>query len=321
VAVDESLLESLASLRDPALGVDERFLRLELRSGWTVGVLSNPLGPKRSFGWIVCHSFGSEHMHLNASEVTIARTLAASGFPVLRFHCQGYGDSEHAGSAPTPSIHVADTEDAIERFRDVTGVDQVGLIGARFGAAVATIVASRQRIPLLILIDPLIDGRRYVSDLLRSAEIAGLTDGQRRPTKTPSLREQLEAVGAVNIRGFLFTRAIVDELTALDLMRTEPNAAGALIVQISRGPEPRAAFSRLAQWFEARGASTVSSVVADPAAALFGDGHFRSMDEDRIGDTLTNVHRRLADLAEGWAIEQFAGGGPRGTERQEGNRR
>ena len=46
-----------------------------------------------------CPSFAMEQIHLGRMEVVMARVLAAAGFPVLRYHGQGYGDSQAEGAA------------------------------------------------------------------------------------------------------------------------------------------------------------------------------------------------------------------------------
>src|SRR5205823_2231940 len=103
-------------------------------------VLYEPLGEHRSAGWVICHSFGQEHSHLMEHEVVAARALASAGFPTLRYHGQGYGDSMgHPGEATLES-HVGDALGAVDVLLGRTGIHDVGVLGARFGGAVAAIV-------------------------------------------------------------------------------------------------------------------------------------------------------------------------------------
>ncbi len=91
--MDTDLLERHRSFSNHRLGVAERFVDLELSSGRTVGVLSTPLDGAREVGWVICHGFGTEQVDLQATDAAVARGVAAAGYPVLRFHSLGYGDS------------------------------------------------------------------------------------------------------------------------------------------------------------------------------------------------------------------------------------
>src|SRR5438105_5545724 len=81
----------LPSYRDRRIGIEERFLQPVLAGDRTIAVLSTPLDGPRSLGWVICHSFGMEQIHLQPLEVAAARRLAAAGFPSLRFHAPGCG--------------------------------------------------------------------------------------------------------------------------------------------------------------------------------------------------------------------------------------
>ena len=94
-------LEALRSYRDPQTGIGERFVGLELGGARSVGVLSTPSDDPQPTAWLVCHGFGAEQVNLQPMEVALARALAASGFSVLRYHGQGYGDSERPSEAVT----------------------------------------------------------------------------------------------------------------------------------------------------------------------------------------------------------------------------
>jgi hypothetical protein len=84
VSIDQPLLRNHRTFRDPRTGFQEEFLEADLGSGQTVAVLSTPLVPAKPMGWVICHSFGMDQIHLGRLEVIAARQLAAAGFPVLR---------------------------------------------------------------------------------------------------------------------------------------------------------------------------------------------------------------------------------------------
>ncbi len=286
--------------------IAERFVTLELTGGSTLGVLSTPIEPRFRTGWVVCHSFGPEHLYLNATEVVVARGLAAAGFPVLRFHSQGYGDSEHVETTPRPSTHLRDAHDAVARFREIADVDSVGALGCRFGATVSALVADEAGLQAVAAIDPVVSGRRYVTNLLRTSVFeAAAGDGASR-TSVEDLRLALTKGDAVNVRGFGLRQDAVTELEALDLSRDLRGFSGAaLVVQVSRGERPQRDQMSLVDALRSLGADTRFVVVSDPMSGLFGDHHFRAVAEDVVSDALVGLHLSLADQVVEWAQAEF----------------
>ena len=86
-------LDAMSEVIDERAGLRERFITTTIGGDQTVGVLATPLGEEKTTGWVICHSYGMEQVNLQTHEVPAARALAASGFPVIRYHGQGYGDS------------------------------------------------------------------------------------------------------------------------------------------------------------------------------------------------------------------------------------
>src|SRR5438105_841331 len=112
-------MAAVSSFQDPAAGFEERFLTLSLELGATVGVLSTPLGPAQPLAWVQCHSFGAEQAALSVLEAMLSRRLGASGFPTLRFHGQGYGDSERLDVQPGLGTHLSDVEQAVSTMQRI----------------------------------------------------------------------------------------------------------------------------------------------------------------------------------------------------------
>ena len=154
-------LERLRYRESSHLGIREEFMRANLGGGNSVAVLSSPLGDRRALGWVICHSFGLEQGDLQSVETPLARQLSANGFPVLRYHGQGYGDSDFPAERVSLQSHLTDALDAAGTLTDKTGVSSVGLIGARFGATVASLIADRLNATALVMWDPVINGRSY----------------------------------------------------------------------------------------------------------------------------------------------------------------
>src|SRR5207302_100678 len=103
----------------------------------------------------------------------LARSLSALGFRVLRFHCQGYGDSELLDEKVTLSTHLRDTLDAVGLLREL-GDGTIGLAGARFGGAVAAVAADRIGAVGLMLWEPVVAGKAYADSLIRQEVISAL---------------------------------------------------------------------------------------------------------------------------------------------------
>jgi hypothetical protein len=162
--------------------------------------------------------------------------------------------------------------------------------------------------PLLVLVDPVINGRRYIRNLMRSKAIVELTTGHPEPETAVDEHKVdpstlLRVGGAINVRGFVVTPEAVEEITSLDLMGLPEPIGRVLLVQVSRGPGPATPLVHLAEHLTRNGDDVASAVVSGPFAALFGDGHFRPTDGEELGDALAGINREIASTIVEWAIE------------------
>jgi len=302
---DPSLIESFRRYEDPRAGIGEEFVRPQIGGARTVGVLSRPLGAGSDLGFVVCPSFGPEHTQLNGLEVVVARALSAAGFSVLRYHGQGYADSDGPREAIRVASHLADAADAVGVLADQPGVHRVGVIGGLFGGTVAALTAERLRLPAAGLWEPATDGNRYAERLLRNLALRELAEG--RDTgggKAPLtiLREQL-ASGGVDIRGFLFTKRAFDELSAIDLIGSLSSFDGeSLVLGISKSGRPGPTVEALAAHLNGLGGSTTLKVVRDRLTRPFGTYRFVGF-PDRPGrsDTQFAMNDEIARTTVAWA--------------------
>ena len=296
---------SMSSFQDARLGIRERFVALNAGGASTLGVLSEPLGEVRSPAWVLCHSFGLEQIYLQSIEVPIARKLSAAGFPVLRFHAQGYGDSELPVDQVSLTSHVRDSLDAVGAVRDATGSSQIGLMGARFGGAVAALVADRIEATAMALWDPVVTGKTYLSSLIRQSVMSDLAaEHAGRSLETKEQRERdLTRTGMVDLQGFPVTRDTYDELRALDLVADLQAFKGeSLIVQISRSREIKATTSRIVDRLGELGGNSTLETVVNQRAQGFGGPRFRASSDKTIKiDTQIDILKELADLTVSWA--------------------
>lgn len=302
--IDEALLDAHASFASDELGIAERFVRLQAGPAATWGVLSTPLGERRPMAWVLCHSYGLEQVDLHMTDLAMARALAAAGYPTLRFHCQGYGDSDDIDTPPTITSQLRDTNDVLGQVRGLTGATEVGLAGSRFGAAVALAAADvpESDVSAVILVQPVVSGSKYAVELLRSRvviEMLGETPWA--ATTVEKLREELSANGMVNIKGWRLRAEAVADMERYELGKQVERFRGrALVLQISRGESVQGQFGRLVARLQKLGAEADLEVVTHPSAPNFGSEHFRPSGKDTLSDVLGGVNAAVSERTVAW---------------------
>jgi pimeloyl-ACP methyl ester carboxylesterase len=302
--VDETVLGSLRSYVDTRSGIGERFLTPEIGGKRTVGVLTTPTGDRREAGWVICHSFGMEQVWLQPVEVAAARQLGASGFPTLRFHAQGYGDSEGSTADVSLESHVRDALDAIRVLVAETGVPRVGLIGARFGGAVATLAADRSDARALILWEPMIDGRRYMRELLRTAALTEVATAARLKLGMRDAGEMFAEAGVIDVQGYPLGRSVFEEVSAFDLLSEVVAFGGdSVVMQISQSAKPKPELERLVARLEHRGGRSSLEVLMDGEARRFGlQRYYATPDGQRKDDKQEALSEKLVSMTVSWCV-------------------
>jgi hypothetical protein len=309
VSIDRAGLAALARSQHAGLGIEEEFLRPTLGGARTVAIRSRPLaGSVSEIGWVICHSFGMEQIHLYRMEVRVARALSAAGFVVLRYHSQGYGDSELGASDVTLESHVAAAMDAAQLVREDGDVRGVAALGARFGGLVAATIAARGLADRLVLIEPVVQGRRFMRDFLWQRVFSEMaSSGEQGEHSAATLLDQLATRGWVDVNGFLLRREGFEEISNADLLAVlEAFRGPALVVSVSGTSQPTASsrglFERLSA---ARDDRTTLDVVTDDHAPEFGRSHFRA-DDEVLGkaDTQSPINRGIVDRVVAWARAQ-----------------
>ncbi|MEO8152050.1 MAG: alpha/beta fold hydrolase [Rhizobacter sp.] len=158
-------------------------------------------------GIVLCQAWGQEYLRSHRSMRQLAGMLAAAGYHVLRFDYQGTGDS--AGEMTDADLKgwLGDIETAIDELKDTAGLNRVGLLGLRLGAALAAQAATRRRkdVDALVLWDPVVSGADYVDELRSSDEFA--------------LARPPAAGGGLEVLGFPLTDSLSRELKTIDLMK------------------------------------------------------------------------------------------------------
>jgi pimeloyl-ACP methyl ester carboxylesterase len=141
------------------------------------GILHQPRSSAdRGSAVIVCPSIGFEQERCSRSIASLARTLAGAGHHVLRFDYPGTGNSPGRIGPGQLLRWLRATDAAIREIRNFSGTARITIIGLRVGALIAaTALATREElVDRLILWDPVVSGREYLTSLRREhREILG----------------------------------------------------------------------------------------------------------------------------------------------------
>jgi hypothetical protein len=219
---------------------------------------------------------------------------------VLRYHGQGYGDSELEAERLSLGGHRRDALDAVAFLRETRpDLGFVGLVGPRFGGTVAALVAGEARASALVLIDPVVSGSTYVRTMLARSVIGGLKESSSGRTSPPP---EPNDSSVIEVDGTLLDRAALDEIAQLDLARAVSGFRGpSLILQVSRSPEPREPMERLRARLAELGGDPELRAVADPDALRFGLPRFRRAGGSRKVDVQSDLSETLVSEAVRWA--------------------
>jgi alpha-beta hydrolase superfamily lysophospholipase len=191
---------------------------------------------------VLCPPFGQDMIRCHRLYRQLAQALAGAGLPVLRFDYYGSGDSAGASGEFDWDRCIGDTVAAADELRARSGCAEVIAFGARLGANIASVSATRARFAGLVLWDPVFDGASYVARL--DAMQAALPHDTNR---------FLKARPAVDVANQWLGFAVSDSLRRQVLKQhLEPSMVPTLLLDSIDPPEPRDAWSAPGQSVQTR---------------------------------------------------------------------
>jgi pimeloyl-ACP methyl ester carboxylesterase len=175
------------------------------------------------------------------------------GHPVLRFDLTGNGDSDGSFTDLTVELLCGDLERAIEEAKRRTGARAVSLLGLRLGANIAGLVAERRdEVRHLVLWSPIVDGERYMQELLRINVMTQMATHKVVRQERPELVAAMQHGHTVNVDGYEMGWPLYASVAPMR-PELEPHqfSGPCLIVQIDRQPRPAPDLQRLAATYPA----------------------------------------------------------------------
>jgi pimeloyl-ACP methyl ester carboxylesterase len=167
---------------------------------------------RKSCGVVVCYPLGHEYINSHRALRQLAVRLARAGCPVLRFDYSGCGDSGADYEQAGISQWLADISLAIDEVRTRSSHGRVCLVGLRLGGALSmTIGAERGDVDGLVLWDPVVDGKAYVT------ELTTLHQQRTRPLRRRA-KWAAGSNGPVEILGFPLAHSTVADLERINLL-------------------------------------------------------------------------------------------------------
>jgi exosortase A-associated hydrolase 2 len=228
------------------------------------GVVHEPDAPTRRGAFVFCHPLAEEKLWAHRVFVSFARRLAHEGYVVLRFDYMGNGDSEGEFGASSLETALSDVRCAIGAIRERSGVAAVNLLGLRWGGTIASLVAeSEPGIERLILWAPIVDGTRYMQDLLRTNLTTQLAAYKEIRQDRADLVAVMESGRTVNIDGYEMALPLYAQASSVKLAG-HPKAFGGpcLIAQVD--PQPGRSAPDLQQLAATYPQAMVTAVQEEP---------------------------------------------------------
>lgn len=192
-------------------------------------------------GVLICPGVSQDFSNAYRTFRLMAVRLAEEGYPVLRFDYPGTGDSSDAISQNLWEEWLASIHAAAGWLREEAGVTRLVLIGLRIGATLAaSAVARRSDVAGLVLIEPWLHGRSYVSQLVTEARL--------RIKRSSGEDKNGGDCSTLEVGELLFSQESLDAMRAANLAQLPMPVD--LQAAVFSSAKPEAVASRLALWHQ-----------------------------------------------------------------------
>lgn len=157
-------------------------------------------------------AFGEEMNRCRALVATQARQFAEAGYSCTVVDLYGTGDSEGEPSQASFEIWRGNVASAIAAGKASADVPVI-LWGLRLGGLLALDFAahSEQPIQQILLWQPVLSGKRYVTQLLRQ-RVASLVGKDLPPETTQEIRQRLDQGEAVEVSGYILGGQLLGDI-------------------------------------------------------------------------------------------------------------
>jgi len=176
-------------------------------------------GATAGVGLVICKPFGYEAICSHRSIRAFAEAAAAIGVPALRFDYLGTGDSSEIDpQSDQLEFWRQDVLAAVAEMQRRTDVERVCLLGFRLGALLAGLAAQQSKaVSGLILVAPVLSGRRYLRELRTTVLAAALGSEVKEPTSDAPDGTPPDGAGSMEVGGFSLSAASLTALPLLEL--------------------------------------------------------------------------------------------------------
>ena len=148
---------------------------------------------------VLCSGLKSDHLAGYRSLRLLADALAEKGFPTLRLDYPGTGNSYDPAVADYWTTWQHSIHRAADWLRHTCPVDRIVLVGLRFGAILATVVAAdRTDVAGLVLLAPVRRGRSYIRQLIMEGGPA--VDGSIDAGRVQLSTDTVQAINRIELR-------------------------------------------------------------------------------------------------------------------------
>jgi alpha/beta superfamily hydrolase len=175
---------------------------------------------------LICPPVGHEFVNSYRGLRHLADGFAEKGVTTFRMEYQGVGDSSGLDTDPDRlDKWLASIEQTVKFIKEKRSIQKISLLGLRMGATLASIVSNKIEIENLICWVPVVEGKRYIREMLalqKTGENADLD------------------VDSTTLEGggFLITRETMNELLSISLTNITPNAKHVFLFNTDDLPIP-----------------------------------------------------------------------------------